>query len=71
MALVYCVCASKTAITYKMILERLKADQPNFAPKQINIDFELATNNAAKEVFLNAKIQTAISTKSVRKIPYI
>lgn len=35
----------------------MKSDQPNFNPKQINVDFEQAAIKAAKEVFGSSKIQ--------------
>lgn len=57
MPLVYTLCTNKKTSTYKTILRQLKRDQPDYCPEQINIDFELAAMNAAKEVFPEAKIQ--------------
>lgn len=53
----YTLCTNKKTSTYKTILRQLKRDQPDYSPDQINIDFELAAMNAAKEVFPETKIQ--------------
>lgn len=57
MPLVFVCCSDKMTATYKVIFNQLKSDQPNFKPKQINVDFEQAAIKAAKEVFGSAKIQ--------------
>lgn len=57
MPLLFALCTNKTKATYKTIFEQIKKDQPNYCPEQINVDFELAAINAAKDVFPTAKIQ--------------
>lgn len=57
MPLVFVLCTNRTTATYTTIFEKLKADQPTFNPKQINIDFEQATIKAIKEIFPEANIQ--------------
>lgn len=57
MPLLFALCTNKHKDTYKTIFERIKHDQPEYSPKQINMDFELAAIKAAAEVFPNAKIQ--------------
>lgn len=57
MPLISVLCVNKDANTYKTIFKALKSDQPNYSPKQINVDFEQAAIKAAKSVFPTAKIQ--------------
>lgn len=60
MALVYALCTNKKATAYSTILNQVKAKSPALNPPQINIDFELATLKAIKEVFPNTKVQGCI-----------
>lgn len=38
-------------------MAKLKENQPNFDPKKVNVDFDVASTNAAIEVFPNAMVQ--------------
>lgn len=57
MPLVFSVCTNKQKKTYKTILQQIKKAQPQYSPKKVNVDFELAAIKAVTEEFPDAKIQ--------------
>lgn len=57
MPLVFVLCTDKKTATYREIFKQLVAKKPTLKPPQINLDFELATIKAAKDVFPQTKLQ--------------
>lgn len=57
MPLVFSICTNKQKKTYKTMFQKIKQMQPQYKPKKVNVDFELAAINAITEKFPNAKVQ--------------